>query len=85
MIETLKQNNIRLTAWINPFVRNDSVNFANKSLHDYFIKTENGTPGFVWWWDGPHINSYAIDMTNPTAFDWFSSQLQSVKNVSHCS
>lgn len=79
MIQDLQQRDIRLTAWVTPFVRNDSSNFANKSLHNYFIMTESGEPGLVWWWDGPHVNSYAIDVTNPQAYNWFAGQLQSVQ------
>lgn len=78
MCDQLKQWGIRLTLWIHPFVNLDSENGKISELREYFVKDLDGGLGIVEWWHG---KAFVIDFTNYKAVQWFTKQLQSIKEA----
>ncbi|XP_042311260.1 myogenesis-regulating glycosidase [Sceloporus undulatus] len=73
MFEKLKKEGLNVTVWIHPFVHKDSPNFEVGIERQFFLTETMGTlPAMVKWWNG--IGAI-LDFTNPSARDWFQSQL----------
>uniref|UniRef100_A0A7E4VCA7 Gal_mutarotas_2 domain-containing protein n=1 Tax=Panagrellus redivivus TaxID=6233 RepID=A0A7E4VCA7_PANRE len=78
LVAHLKSNDIRLSAWVHPFVNTNSKNAANSELRDLFVKGPHGHPETVRWWNG---EAFVIDVTNPDAYEWFKSQLTALQDL----
>uniref|UniRef100_A0AC34PWC2 Glycoside hydrolase family 31 n=1 Tax=Panagrolaimus sp. JU765 TaxID=591449 RepID=A0AC34PWC2_9BILA len=78
MVDGLKAKNIRLTAWIHPFVNLQSKNAQNSEIHSFFVQDSNGSkPRTTKWWNG---EGYVVDFTNPSARNWFRENLERLRN-----
>ncbi|KAL3123273.1 hypothetical protein niasHT_006816 [Heterodera trifolii] len=81
----------RLTAWVHPFVNNDSKNGQDLSLRNtIFMKSSQGDVPLTWWWDCPVTKdsagneekkpcAYILDLTNSDARDWWRTQLKNMQ------
>uniref|UniRef100_A0A7E4VAK9 Gal_mutarotas_2 domain-containing protein n=1 Tax=Panagrellus redivivus TaxID=6233 RepID=A0A7E4VAK9_PANRE len=78
LIAHLKSKDLRLTTWVHPFVNVESESAKNPKLQDFFVKGSHGKPETVHWWNG---DGYAIDFTNPKAYNWYKSKLEAFQKV----
>ncbi|KAL7424945.1 hypothetical protein Q5752_000632 [Cryptotrichosporon argae] len=63
-----REYNVKVCAWINPYISQRSDIFAHGAERGYFIKRTNGD---VWQWDEWQPGMAVVDFTNPAAADWF--------------
>lgn len=72
MIESLHNDNFRVTIWVYPFANTDSEAFQQGMK--YWVKgIDESVPGLLHWWNG--IGA-AVDTTNPLAAFWYRSRLE---------
>ncbi len=72
MLNRLHGMGFKVMVWICPFITADSVKFRDALAKDILIKDPNGDPYIVHWWNG---FSAVLDMSDPKAVEWLSSQL----------
>lgn len=72
-IQAWQQTGTRFLGYINPYVANDSPLYETGVKNDYFAKTETGDVYLV---DFGEFNCGVVDFTNPAAYDWFKSLIQ---------
>ncbi|WWD19436.1 hypothetical protein CI109_103896 [Kwoniella shandongensis] len=60
--------NVKVCAWINPYISQRAEIFKEGAEKGYFIKRTNGN---VWQWDTWQPGMALIDFTNPEAYKWF--------------
>ena len=68
----LHERGLHVSAWINPYIAQRSVLFAEAVEKGYLLKT---TDGGVWQWDMWQAGMALVDFTNPAATDWYVSHL----------
>lgn len=73
MIKRLKEKGIKICAWINSYVGQESSMFDEGVKNGYFIKRKNGD---VWQWDMWQPGMAIVDFTNPAACKWYSDKLE---------
>jgi len=73
MIDELHAKGFKVTAWVIPFFDPQSIAFAEAAKNGWLTLTTHGTPFLVPWWQG---KGGLLDVTNPTALDWFFEQLK---------
>lgn len=77
MVKQLHRLGFKVLLWVCPFVSADSPEFRVLSAKGYLIKRKNsGTPAIISWWNG---NSACFDLTNPEAFEYLKTKLQSMQ------
>lgn len=78
MCTKLKEQGIRLTLWIHPYINLDSKNAKDPRIRRLMVQTPSGEPVIANWWNG---NGYVVDFTNSEATKWFHDQLNKLKEV----
>ena len=73
MLERIKAKGLNICVWINPYIAQESVLFAEGKEKGYFIKRPNGD---VWQWDMWQPGMALVDFTNPEACKWFQDKLE---------
>ncbi|XP_053157463.1 myogenesis-regulating glycosidase-like [Hemicordylus capensis] len=73
LFDKLKKDGFDVTLWIHPFVHKSSPNFEVGLERQLFVTEPMGQlPAVVEWWNGVGA---ILDFTNPSAREWFQSQL----------
>ncbi|XP_064611379.1 myogenesis-regulating glycosidase-like [Liolophura sinensis] len=79
MVKNLTDMGFRTTIWVHPFANIDSMAFATGSVERYFVTEPRGKiPALVSWWRGNA--SGILDVTNPTAFQWYLNDLKMLRD-----
>ena len=73
MLARLKERGLRISMWINPYIAQKSVLFAEGAEHGYLVRRPNGD---VWQWDLWQPGMALVDFTNPAARDWYNGKLR---------
>ncbi len=76
MIKQLHEMGFKVMLWICPFVSADSPEYRLLKSKGYLIKTKNGAPAILDWWNG---QSACYDLTNPEAAAYFVSVLKGMQ------
>lgn len=75
MLARLHERGLHTCAWINPYIAQRSVLFAEGREKGYLLKT---TSGDVWQWDKWVAGMALVDFTNPEATSWFQEKLRGI-------
>ncbi len=73
MLSRIKAKGLNICVWINPYIGQESVLFAEGVERGYFIKRPNGD---VWQWDMWQPGMALVDFTNPDACRWYQDKLE---------
>ena len=73
MLQRLKQKDLNICVWINPYIAQESKLFKEGKENGYFIKRTNGD---VWQYDMWQPGMAIVDFTNPDACKWYSGKLK---------
>ncbi|NOW06651.1 alpha-xylosidase [Clostridium beijerinckii] len=73
MLTRLKEKDLNICVWINPYIAQESKLFEEGKVNGYFIKKANGD---VWQWDMWQPGMAIVDFTNPDACKWYSDKLK---------
>ena len=73
MLARLKQDGLRISLWINPYIGQASPLFDEAKKLGYLLKRADGS---VWQWDLWQAGNAIVDFTNPGAVEWFKSKLR---------
>ncbi len=73
MLERYKARGLRLCAWINPYIAQQSALFDEAMEKGYLIRKMNGD---IWQTDLWQSGMGIVDFTNPAAVKWYQSHLQ---------
>ena len=73
MLKRIKAKGLNICVWINSYIGQESVLFAEGVEKGYFVKRTNGD---VWQWDMWQPGMALVDFTNPEACRWFQSKLE---------
>ena len=73
MLGRIKEKGLNICVWINPYIAQESVLFAEGKEKGYLIKRPNGD---VWQWDMWQPGMALVDFTNPDACQWFQDKLE---------
>ena len=73
MLQRIKGKGLNICVWINSYIGQESVLFAEGMEKGYFIKRPNGQ---VWQWDMWQPGMAIVDFTNPEAWKWFQDKLE---------
>ena len=72
MIDDLHARGFKVTTWVIPFLDPASQAFAEGSRNGWLVRTTDGSPYLVEWWQG---RGGLLDVTHPQALDWFFERL----------
>ncbi len=72
MINHLHGMGFKVMVWVCPFISPDCDVYRDLRRKHYLVTDDKGQPAIVRWWNGA---SALLDLTNPEAFNWFTSQL----------
>ena len=73
MLTRLKQDGLKISLWINPYIGQASPLFDEAKKLGYLLKRADGS---VWQWDLWQAGNAIVDFTNPGAREWFKSKLR---------
>ncbi|MCI8376929.1 MAG: alpha-xylosidase [Lachnospiraceae bacterium] len=73
MLRRIKEKDLNVCVWINPYIGQESVLFKEGMEKGYFIKRPNGN---VWQWDMWQPGMALVDFTNKDACLWFQKKLE---------
>jgi len=73
MIEGLRQRDLRLCLWENPYVAEEAPVFEEGRQRGYFVKDERGEPYMIRVWADLVPPVAVVDFTNPDAVAWWQS------------
>lgn len=73
MLRRMKEKGLKICVWINSYIAQESVLFAEGMEKGYFVKRKNGD---VWQWDMWQPGMALVDFTNPAAAAWFQEKLE---------
>ena len=73
MLRRIKEKDLNICVWINPYIGQESVLFREGREKGYFLKRPNGD---VWQWDMWQPGMAIVDFTNPDARRWFQDKLE---------
>ncbi len=73
MLARLKEKDLKICVWINPYIAQLSHLFEEGKKYDYFIKKDENT---IWQWDRWQAGQAIVDFTNPKACQWYKEQLR---------
>ena len=76
MIDELHTKGFKVTAWVIPFLDPESQAFADGAKNGWLVRTADGSPYLVEWWQG---RGGLLDVTNPSALKWFFERLTSLQ------
>ncbi|MEU1126108.1 alpha-xylosidase [Streptomyces sp. NPDC005899] len=75
MLARLKERGLRVSMWINPYIAQKSVLFAEGAEHGYLVRRANGD---IWQWDLWQPGMALVDFTNPAAREWYNGKLRAL-------
>ncbi|MGO4753277.1 alpha-xylosidase, partial [Streptomyces sp. 2MCAF27] len=75
MLNRLKQQGLRISAWINPYIAQKSALFEEGMREGYLVRRPDGS---VWQWDLWQPGMALVDFTNPAARDWYTGKLKTL-------
>ena len=78
MLTRIKAKGLNICVWINPYIGQESVLFAEGKENGYFIKRPNGD---VWQWDMWQPGMALVDFTNPEACRWYQDKLEALRDM----
>ena len=78
MLSRIKQKNVKICVWINPYIGQDSALFEEGAQKGYFLKRANGD---VWQWDMWQPGLAIVDFTNPQACRWYQEKLEALLDM----
>lgn len=73
LIQKLHDKNLKVCVWINPYIAQKSVLFAEGKEKGYFLRKKDGS---VWQTDMWQAGMAIVDFTNPEACKWYESKLK---------
>ncbi len=73
MLGRLKDQGLRVSAWINPYIAQKSAMFEEGLRQGFLVRRADGT---VWQWDLWQPGMALVDFTNPAARDWYIAKLK---------
>ncbi|MFE7756864.1 alpha-xylosidase [Streptomyces sp. NPDC057429] len=73
MLARLKARGLRISMWINPYIAQKSVLFAEGAELGHLVRRPNGD---IWQWDLWQPGMALVDFTSPAARDWYDSKLR---------
>ncbi len=79
MVDALHGMGFRVTAWVIPFLDPKSAAFAECAARGYLVRTPEGEPYRVPWWQG---RGGLLDVTHRGALDWFGARLRALQERS---
>ncbi|MFD7337497.1 alpha-xylosidase [Streptomyces violascens] len=78
MLARLKEQGLRISAWINPYIAQKSELFAEGMREGHLVRRPDGS---VWQWDLWQPGMALVDFTNPAARDWYTGKLRTLLDV----
>ena len=75
MLKRMKEKNLHVCVWINPYIGQKSPLFAEAMDKNYLLNRPNGD---VWQWDRWQSGMGLVDFTNPDAYKWYQSKLRAL-------
>jgi alpha-glucosidase len=78
MVDKLHGMGFKVMLWICPFVSADSPEYRLLRSKGYLLKSKNGNPAMIGWWNG---QSACYDFTNPEATAYFVSVLKDMQET----
>ena len=78
MLTRIKAKGLNICVWINPYIGQESVLFAEGKENGYFIKRPNGD---VWQWDMWQPGMALVDFTNQEACRWYQDKLEALLDM----
>ena len=78
MLSRIKAKGLNICVWINPYIGQESVLFAEGKENGYFVKRPNGD---VWQWDMWQPGMALVDFTNPAACKWYQDKLEALLDM----
>lgn len=78
MLSRIRQKNVKICVWINPYIGQDSALFEEGAQKGYFLKRANGD---VWQWDMWQPGLAIVDFTNPQACRWYQEKLEALLDM----
>ncbi len=78
MLSRIKAKGLNICVWINPYIGQESILFAEGAKKGYFIKRPNGD---VWQWDMWQPGMALVDFTNPDACRWYQDKLEALLDM----
>ncbi len=78
MLKRLKEKDLNICVWINPYIAQQSKLFDEGKENGYFIKRANGD---VWQFDMWQPGMAIVDFTNPAACKWYSNKLKELMDM----
>jgi alpha-glucosidase (family GH31 glycosyl hydrolase) len=76
MIDELHAKGFKVTSWVIPFLDPQSQAFADGAKNGWLVRTSDGSPYLVEWWQG---RGGLLDVTNPSALEWFFERLKQLQ------
>lgn len=78
MLSRIKAKGLNICVWINPYIGQESVLFAEGKVKGYFVKRPNSD---VWQWDMWQPGMALVDFTNPAACKWYQDKLEALLDM----
>ena len=78
MLARLRAKELKISAWINPYIAQRSHLFAEGRDLGYLVTTANGD---VWQWDMWQAGMALVDFTNPAATAWYQGKLKTLVDM----
>ncbi|MER6186158.1 alpha-xylosidase [Streptomyces sp. NPDC001652] len=75
MLSRLRQQGLRVSVWINPYIAQKSALFEEGMREGYLVRRPDGS---VWQWDLWQPGMALVDFTNPAARDWYTGKLKTL-------
>ncbi|RMI35909.1 alpha-xylosidase [Streptomyces triticirhizae] len=75
MLRRLKDQGLRVTVWINPYIGQKSPLFDEGRRLGHLVRTAEGD---VWQWDMWQAGMALVDFTSPAAREWYASKLRAL-------
>jgi len=78
MLQRLKERELHISLWINPYIAQRSYLFAEGAQHGYLLKKPNGD---TWQTNKWQAGMGIVDFTNPAARQWYSEKLSTLLDL----
>ena len=78
MLKRLKDRGLRICLWINPYIAQRSVLFAEGMANGFLVRKQDGD---VWQWDRWQAGMALVDFTNPAARNWYAGKLKALLDM----
>jgi len=78
MLKRLKDKDLKICVWINPYIAQKSCLFEEGVQNGYLVKLKDGS---IWQWDRWQAGMGLVDFTNADATEWFKNKLKKLINM----